>query len=265
MTKSQKWVIFATLLFSLLLAAGAQAAVVGRFTAVEGQVDLLKQGKVPALPARVGDGVEPGDVIRTKSTARAQVKFMDDSLVTLAPESRLAVADFVYEADLGQRRAVLRYYKGVIHTLVPRLLNMQEPDFLMETHTAVLGVRGTENYTVLLPNATGAYLIEGLLELRSSNPEITDTILLKEMEFSTIPLGQPPTLPRPIRPAMLQMLKDLMNTGLKETAFLGVGAGPPGPGVAQIPEVLGFVGQEKLPQPIIPPRLLPPRKSTRSR
>jgi len=98
--------------------------VVGRFTVVEGQVDLLKQGKVPALPARVNDGVEPGDVIRTKSTGRARVKFMDDSLVTLAPESRLAVADFVYEADLGQRRAVLRYFKGVIHTLVPRLLKM---------------------------------------------------------------------------------------------------------------------------------------------
>ena len=265
MKKNQKWFIFALLSFSLLLASGVQAAVVGRFIVVEGQVDLLKKGKVPALPARVNDGVEPGDVIRTKSTGRARVKFMDDSLVTLAPESRLAVADFVYEADLGQRRAVLRYFKGVIHTLVPRLLKMPEPDFLMETHTAVMGVRGTENYTVLLPNATGAYLIDGLLELRSCNPEITDTVLLKNMEFSTILLGQAPTLPRPIHPGMLQMLQNLMDTGLKETAFLGVGAPPPGPGVAQIPEVLGFVGQEKLPQPTIPPRLILPRKSTPSR
>ena len=260
MNDKYRWSIVALVVLLLFLTNPAQAAVVGRFTAVEGQVDLLKQGKVPALPARVGDGVEPGDVIRTKSTARARVKFMDDSLVTLAPESRMAVADFVYEADLGQRRAVLRYFKGVIHTLVPRLLNMQEPDFLMETHTAVMRVRGTENYTVLLPNATGAYLIDGLLELRSNNPKVTDTVFLKNMEFSTIPLGQPPTLPRPISPAMLQMLKNLMNTGLKETAFLGVGAGPPGPGVAQIPKVLGFVGQEKLPQPTIPPRLPPPRK-----
>ncbi len=54
----------------LILAAAAQAVVVGRFTLAEGQVDLLKKGKIPAAAARVNDGVEPGDVIRTKSKAR---------------------------------------------------------------------------------------------------------------------------------------------------------------------------------------------------
>ena len=264
MTQKKKWVILALLWLSLLMVAGAQAGVVGRFTLVEGQVDLLKQGKVPAVPAKVQDGVEQGDVIRTKSKAKAQVKFMDDSLVTLAPESRMEVADFVYDADRGKRRTVLRYYKGVIHTLVTRLLKLQEPGFLMETHTAALGVRGTEIYTVLLPNATGVYLIDGLLELRSINPQIPGIQLLKKMEFSTVPLGQPPTLAKPIYPAMLQMLKNLMNIGIKETAFLGTGAEPRGAEVFQLPEVLGFTGQEKLPQPTIPPRLMPPPAITPS-
>ena len=257
MTPKKLWAIMA-LCLSLMIAAGAQAAVVGRFTAVEGQVDILKQGKVPATAARVNDGVEPGDVIRTKTKAKAQVKFVDDSQVTLAPESRMAVADFVYDADKGERRAVLRFFKGVMHTVVTRLLKVQEPDFLMETHTAVLGVRGTETYTVLLPNATGAYLIDGLLEVSSNNPQIQGGQLLKSMEFSTIPLGQPPTMPRPISPAMQEMLKNLMNTGLKETAFLGVGAAPSGPGVLQLPAVLGFTGQERLNQPVIPPQVVPP-------
>ena len=258
MRRKYLWAVFALLTLILLIAAGAQAAVVGRFTQVEGQVDLLKQGKVPATPARVNDGVEPGDVIRTKSKAKAQVKFVDESQVTLAPESRIAVADFVYDADKGQRRAVLRFFKGVIHTVVTRILKTQEPDFLMETHTAVMGVRGTETYSVLLPNATGAYLIDGLLELRSVNPKILDTVLLKRLEFSTIPLGQPPTVGKPISPAMLQMLQNLMNTGLKETAFLGVGAEPRGPGVSQLPEVLGFTRQDRLTQPSIPPQVVPP-------
>ncbi len=257
MTPKKLWALM-LLCFCLMIAAAAQAAVVGRFTAVEGQVDILKQGKTPATAAKVNDGVEPGDVIRTKTKAKAQVKFVDDSQVTLAPESRMAVADFVYNADKGERRAVLRFFKGVMHTVVTRLLKAQEPDFLMETHTAILGVRGTESYTVLLPNATGAYLIDGLLELRSNNPQIQVRQLLQRMEFSTIPLGQPPTMPRPISLAMLEMLKNLMNTGLKETAFLGVGAAPRDPGVLQIPEVLGFTRQERLNQPIIPPQVVPP-------
>ncbi|MFI5355025.1 MAG: FecR domain-containing protein [Desulfobaccales bacterium] len=257
MTPKKLWAIMA-LWFCLMIAAGAQAAVVGRFTAVEGPVDILKQGKVPATAAQVNDGVEPGDVIRTKANAKAQVKFLDDSQVTLAPESRMAVADYTYNGDKGERRAVLRFFKGVMHTVVTRLLKVQQPNFLMQTHTAILGVRGTETYTVLLPNATGAYLIEGLLELSSSNPQIQGGQLLQSMEFSTIPLGQPPTIPRPISPAMLEMLKNLMNTGLKETAFLGVGAAPRGPELLQIPEVLGFTRQERLNQPVIPPQVVPP-------
>jgi len=239
------------------MVTGAQAAVVGRFTAVDGQVDLLKQGKLPAAPARVNDGVEPGDVIRTKSKGKAQVKFVDDSLVSLAPESRIAVADFVYDADKGQRRAVLRFFRGVIHTVVTRILKAQEPDFLMETHTAVMGVRGTENFTVLLPNTTGAYLIDGLLELRSNNPQILGTVLLKNLELSMIPLGQPPGMARPITPAMVEMLRGLMNTGIKETAFLGGGAGGGAPG-SQFPGVVGAPGLERIMQPFISPRVVTP-------
>jgi hypothetical protein len=261
MTPKKLWVILALLLFSLTMAAGAQAAAVGHFTQVEGQVDILKQGKVPAVAAKVNNGVDQGDVIRTKSRAKAQVKFVDDSLVTLAPESRMAVADFVYNADKGQRRAVLRFFKGVMHTVVTRLLKAQEPDFLMETHTAVVGVRGTETYTVLLPNATGAYLIDGLVELRSIKAQIKGVQLLKKLEFSTTSLGQPPTVPKPISPAMLAMLKNLMNTGLKETAFLGAGAEPRGAGI-HIPEVLGFTALDRLTQPTISPQLTAPQVVT---
>lgn len=258
MTHKRLWAIFALTLLSLAIAAGAQAAVVGRFTQVEGQVDLLKQGKTPAAPARVNDGVESGDVIRTKSKAKAQIKFVDDSLVTLAPESRMAVADYVFDANKGERRAVLRFFRGVIHTVVTRIMKTQEPDFLMETHTAVLGVRGTENYTVLLPNTTGAYLINGLLEVRSNNPKIPEIVLLNAMKFSVVPLGQPPKMGQPIPPGMLEMLKNVMNTGLNEKMFLGAGAGSTGPGGHQFPGVLGLPGSlEQYMQPSISPRMIP--------
>lgn len=251
------WALVALLLVTLLISAAAHAAVVGRFTLVEGQVDLLKQGKIPAAAARLNDGVEPGDVIRTKSKAKAQVKFVDDSFVTMSPDSRIAVADFTYNAATGERHAVLRFFKGVMHTLVTRVQQVQQPDFLMETHTAVLGVRGTENYTVHLPAATGAYLVSGLLEARSNNPQIPETVLLNTLEFTLIPLGQRPRLSRKITPAMLETLKVLMDTGLKDTAFLGVGTGADLGRGLQIPEILGFPGGPEYMQPIIPPKLVP--------
>ena len=249
--------LVALLLVTLLISAAAHAAVVGRFTLVEGQVDVLKHGQIPAAAARLNDGVEPGDVIRTKSKSKAQVKFVDDSVVTMAPESRISVADYSYNAATGERHAVLRFFKGVMHTLVTRVQQVQQPEFLTETHTAVLGVRGTETYTALLPNGTGAYLINGLLEARSNNPQIPETVLLNPMEFTMIDLGRPPRMPKKITPAMLEALKALMNTGLKDTAYLGVG---PGAGLGagpQIPDVLGFPGTPEYGQPVIPPKLVP--------
>lgn len=260
MRRKYLWAIVALLLLSLLSASAAQAAAVGRFTLVEGKVEVLHRAKLPAAPALVNDGVEPGDVIRTKAKSKAQIKFVDDSVVTLAPESRLAVADFAVDAASGERRrAVLRFFKGVFHTVVSRVLQLEEANFFMETHTAVLGVRGTENYTVLLPAATGAYLVSGILETRSNNPQIFQAVLLNAGQFNLIQQGRPPQLPKELTPAMLRVLQNLMNTGLTERALLGAGAAPSFGGGPPIPEILQFPkSTEPYMQPTIPPTLAPP-------
>ena len=70
------WVALALMLIGSSIAA---AEVVGRLTQVEGRVDLLKGGNLPAISVKVGDTVAPGDVIRTKSQSKAQITFIDDS------------------------------------------------------------------------------------------------------------------------------------------------------------------------------------------
>ena len=248
------------LVVSVAVPLGADAAVVGNFTQVEGQVSLLKQGKLPAVAAKAGDGVEAGDVVRTKSKSRAQIKFVDDTLITLAPESRVAVADYFYDAARGSRRAVLRLYRGLVHTLVTRLLQVQEPDFIVETHTAVLGVRGTEWYTLLMPNFTSVYLLGGLLDLKSNIPTIPAVLPLQARQFTQVVRGMQPQLPQPITPAMLEMLRKMMDTGIQDNSLLGVwphglgGAG--GMGEFKLP-----VSPDQMTQPIIPPTVpapLPP-------
>jgi hypothetical protein len=250
--------MLATLLFS---APSAHAAVVGRLVMVSGQVDLLKQGKLPAVPAKVQDGVEPGDIIRTKSQAKAQIKFVDDTTVTLAPESRIAVADYQYDEARRERHAVLRYYKGLVHTVVNKLLQTQEPDFIIETHTAVFGVRGTEKYTLLMPAYVTGYLVAGLLEVRSSDPKIPAVLLMKAMEFTQIPLGQQPMLPQPLTPAMLQTLQGMMGTGVTGNKLLGGGLGAAAASRgANLPEQLPVSPVQTMlqSQPIITPQAPPP-------
>ena len=125
-------------------------------------MDLLKGGKIPGLPVKLRDGVEPGDVIRTKARAKAELTMVDDSIIVLAPESRLAVADYTYNPASGERRAVVRLFRGLVHTVVNRIIQTEEPDFIMETHTAVIGVRGTDWYTLLAPRLPRSIWLRGL-------------------------------------------------------------------------------------------------------
>jgi len=250
------WGLTAMLLFALMLPPGLHAAVVGRFTLVKGQVDLLKGGKVPSIPAQVQDGVEPGDVIRTKSGAKAQLAMVDASVITLSPESRLAIADFHYDPAREERRAVLRLFRGLAHTVVNRIIKTEEPDFIMETHTATIGVRGTDWYTLLGPNSTGVYLPQGILGVSSNLPAVAGSIRLQSKQFTQVLQGRPPTLPQPLTPEMLKLLERLMDTGLTDR---GLGVGLPGRtgGQYQTPLTMPGTPDQKLLQQTIPPVLVP--------
>ena len=250
------------LLLALILPTGLHAAVVGRFSLVKGQVDLLKQGKIPAIAAKFQDGVEVGDVIRTKSKAKAQLTMVDDSVITIAPESRLAIADFQYNPARQERRAVLRAFRGLVHTVVNRVIKTEEPDFVVETHTATIGVRGTNFYTLLAPNFTGAYLASGALAVKSNLPTIPAMLLLHSMQFTQIPVGKQPFLAQTLTPEMLAMLGRMMDTGVTAGGF-GYGLpAPVGDGKSVSPFTLPSSPDQKLLQQTIPPVVVPTPQTT---
>jgi hypothetical protein len=255
----QKIRLVVTILILVILAAplAAHASVVGRFTLIKGQVDLLKGGKVPGISAKLQDGVETGDVIRTKSGGKAQLSMVDDSIITLAPESQLAIADYQYNSARGERRAVLRLFRGLVHTVVNRIIKTEEPDFIMETHTATVGVRGTDWYALLGPNSTGVYLPRGILGVSSNLSTVAGLLRLQPMQFTQVTRGRAPSPAQALTPEILRMLERLMDTGLTNG---GLGLGLPASGAGsqyQTPLTLPGSPDQKLLQQTIPPVLVP--------
>jgi hypothetical protein len=253
MRQKIRLVVIILTLAAFVVPLTAHAAVVGRFSLVTGQVDLLKQGKLPAMAAKVQDGVEPGDVVRTKSKSKAQLTMVDDSVITLAPESRLAIADYQYNPAREERRAVLRLFQGLVHTVVKRIIKTEEPDFIMETHTATIGVRGTNWYTLLGPNSTLTALPFGMLFVKPNVSGVQGR-LLHSMQFIQAPT---PFLPQVLTPEILRMLEQMMDTGLTGG---GLGFSLPTPltgGQFQAPLTLPGSPDQKLLQQTIPPVLVP--------
>jgi hypothetical protein len=258
MQKKIRFALFILLLMVLLLPLTSHAAIVGHFTKVQGDVDLLKAGKLPAIRVKVRDGVEPGDIVRTKTKARAELTMVDNSVIVLSPQSRLAVADYAYDASNGNRHAVIRLFRGLVHTVVSHIVKTEQPNFIMETHTATIGIRGTNFYTLLAPGFTSIYLVQGTLGIRSNLSKLPALLLLHSMQFTQVPLGKQPFLAQPLTPAMLKTLERLMHTGLVAGGLLGP-QGPTAPGTGQFQLPLGAPSTpgQQYQREYIPPVLQP--------
>jgi hypothetical protein len=116
----------------------------------------------------------------------------------------------------GKRRAVLKVFQGLALAVINKIYNVKEPDFVVKTQTAIMGVRGTEFGVRILPNSSTIMNFEGLLQVGNVFPEIsrlfqkafklaysfgpiTKTssrwVFLKAMQATSVARDLPPTLP----------------------------------------------------------------------
>jgi len=115
---------------------------VGKFSRVVNQVDQLKKGKEPAVPAKVPNGVENQDVVHTKEQALAVVQFVDESNITISPKSTVTIEDYMYDATKGQTKGTIKVLEGVVETVIPTTDKLQQKDIQIRTTTAIAGIRG---------------------------------------------------------------------------------------------------------------------------
>ncbi|MEI7672200.1 MAG: FecR domain-containing protein, partial [Deltaproteobacteria bacterium] len=151
---------FVILALLLIVPLTGHAATAGKFTSVEGNVDVTSPGK-EARPANIGDPLNVGDIIRTKSKSKCEVAFPDGSILRLSENSRLRVNEFAQER--GKRNATLDLFRGKIQSVVMAVAGAPAGQSKYEIHTptAVCGVRGTTFFVYHQAGVTGAAFKEG--------------------------------------------------------------------------------------------------------
>jgi len=145
---------FMAVLFPLV----AQAAPVGKFTYVAGKVDIISPDKT-VKSAKLQEDVHKGDVIQVKKESKAEITFLDDSVLRIAPDTRVGISEYF----VGEERVVgiLNLAAGKIQSKVRKTFGMvfglkNQNRFEVHTPTAVIGVRGTEFFTSFLAGITEA-------------------------------------------------------------------------------------------------------------
>jgi hypothetical protein len=149
---------------------------VGKFSQMEGIVDVMRGGAMPAILVKVGDPVFEKDIIRTKSNSSAEIIFVDGNTIKISQRSRIDINEYL----VGENKSseILKLQRGRVETIVldknAKRISASPKAHKFEIHTpcAVTGVRGTKWSTYQSENCATIAVHEGIVY--AINPNFPD-------------------------------------------------------------------------------------------
>lgn len=124
------------------LGVAAAHAEVGQIKVAKGQVSVDRKGQ--ALPGQVGMLLEPADILKTGADGSVGITMRDNSLLSVGPNSILALERFEFDATTSQGRFDAQLQRGTLAVVSGRIAKQSPQAMTLRTPSAVLGVRGTE-------------------------------------------------------------------------------------------------------------------------
>lgn len=139
-TKAALWAAFLALIFGV---ASAHAAPVGAVSQLSGPLFAQKaDGAMKSLSLK--SPVEQGDTLVTGKNAYAQIRFTDNSEITLKPDSQFKIDSFSFEPEKKEEdNALFSLIKGGLREVTGLLGKRSKERFGLRTPTATIGIRGT--------------------------------------------------------------------------------------------------------------------------
>jgi hypothetical protein len=132
-------------LLLILVAQLAFAAPAGHVTNLSGPLFAVGADGVRRVLS-VGSAVEAGETLVTEGRTYAQVRFADQGVVTLKPDTHFKVESFAFDEKAPEKDgAVFGLLKGALRTvtgLIGKRGNQEA--YSMKSATATIGIRGTE-------------------------------------------------------------------------------------------------------------------------
>ena len=175
-------------------ALAAKPSGIGTTSLVVKDVEGKTDEEIRKLALR--DSVYRNEIVNTGLESASELKFADETRISVGPNSSIVLDDFVYDPDPGEGTFALRVTEGVFRFFSG---NMASSNYSIETPTVTVGVRGTVLVMVARGDGTVAVIMES-----DDGVEVTsnsgDTVLLETPGKATVafangtmtPPGEPP-------------------------------------------------------------------------
>ena len=128
--------------FALFVATHAIADSVGQIKVAKGSVSIERAGK--RMPATVGASVEASDTVVTGADSSAGITFIDNSRLSVGPNSTLAINRFTFDQTTHEGKFDSALKRGTLSVISGKLAKRSPDAMTVSTPSTILGVRGTE-------------------------------------------------------------------------------------------------------------------------
>lgn len=187
----------------------------GKVLLVQGQTVIVHEGQSKGFYAKNNHLLFKGDTLFTLDKGRIRIRLADESIITLASETKLVINKSVYDPASKTRSSFVGMDKGKARFLIKKLVDFKQSEFKAKTKTAVAGVRGSEFFIIATDLLTEIMtLSDTRLEVVSLAVPCKDfkgttpppecrvkPMILSDFEKTLVRLGELPTEPEAVTPA----------------------------------------------------------------
>lgn len=167
--------LYRVFIFSILFSVSgslyaSQTISIAKVIKLRGEASQLPNDTLTATSIKIGDQLKEDTSIVTKDNSFVQLTFTDGSLLSIGPNSHVAIVKFDENG-----KGVLSLLKGQIRNKVIPTVN-ENNKLIIKTRTAALGVRGTEFQTIYNPQneVTNLLTFDGKVAIAKSEGPLVD-------------------------------------------------------------------------------------------
>lgn len=132
---------------------------IGLVTTLEGKAYVAREGGAKPLLLNGQDEVLIHDVIETQSHSRLKILFYDDSLLTIAENSRIEIREFAHGSRTPSK-LIIQLDRGAIRNSIGGQPSGAGPKFQVQTPAALIGARDAY-FTVWIDEGIPALIQDG--------------------------------------------------------------------------------------------------------
>ena len=208
-------------------------ALVGTVSLVLGKATIESGSPTLSRALKPGSQVRVHDRIVTSTNGHVHIRFVDDALISVRPDSRLAITRYDYDAARPALSAVkFDLIEGVTRAISGKAAKAARQRFRLNTPIAAIGVRGTDFTVSSKAGSTRALVNEGTIVLAPFSEDCradafgpcgTNSIELSSAAMEVIELDGSTPLPRLVPVADAQNLT-AMRTGARQAIRSSQGA-----------------------------------------